>query len=110
MEECHKLIIHNHVDGCNLSTTSASLSTGIEPGHVTIQQFLLHTKTCSDQFWNAEECKYDIAPFPSPTRRAHNCRLQSASYDIDLNLPDQAKIEMEIPRSSGVNSPPNAHT
>ncbi|GJZ27755.1 hypothetical protein Tco_0572402, partial [Tanacetum coccineum] len=26
------------------------------------------------------------------------------------DLKDQAKMEMEIPRSSGVNSPPNAHT
>ncbi|GJS66659.1 hypothetical protein Tco_0681223, partial [Tanacetum coccineum] len=30
--------------------------------------------------------------------------------DSRRRLPDQAKMEMEIPRSSGVNSPPNAHT
>ncbi|GJU23618.1 hypothetical protein Tco_1156960 [Tanacetum coccineum] len=30
--------------------------------------------------------------------------------DPRRRLPDQAKMEMETPRSSGVNSPPNAHT
>ncbi|GJR99691.1 hypothetical protein Tco_0316200 [Tanacetum coccineum] len=34
------------------------------------------------------------------------CRGQSVLTDPE----DQAKMEMETPRSSGVNSPPNAHT
>ncbi|GJV31854.1 hypothetical protein Tco_1392254 [Tanacetum coccineum] len=31
-------------------------------------------------------------------------------YDIEKVDQDQAKMEMETPHSSGVNSPPNAHT
>ncbi|GKC57972.1 hypothetical protein Tco_1085570 [Tanacetum coccineum] len=38
-------------------------------------------------------------------------RIREGDYRSVLTDPeDQVKIEMEIPRSSGVNSPPNAHT
>ncbi|GKB47036.1 hypothetical protein Tco_0897789 [Tanacetum coccineum] len=51
---------------------------------------------------------------------AYRNDLRQDEILLKMNLPDhrsvltdpedQAKMEMEIPRSSGVNSPPNAHT
>ncbi|GJR24301.1 hypothetical protein Tco_0972828 [Tanacetum coccineum] len=36
--------------------------------------------------------------------------IKQAAWSVLTDPEDQAKIEMESPRSSGVNSPPNAHT
>ncbi|GKD57495.1 hypothetical protein Tco_1290882 [Tanacetum coccineum] len=80
MEECHKLLTDQVDDAILRYNVSKPLPLGGEPGHVTIQPDFFFNKDLSllkmkaayypdvrleqlmpDQFWIAEECKYDIA-------------------------------------------------
>ncbi|GJX65405.1 hypothetical protein Tco_0299748 [Tanacetum coccineum] len=79
-----------------------------------------HVQMCSTSCWK-DISKRSLEVLVGARKTETDKRLlQRTEIPLKRNLPDhrsvltdsedQAKMEMEIPRSSGVNSPPNAHT
>ncbi|GKF40057.1 hypothetical protein Tco_0120118, partial [Tanacetum coccineum] len=65
----------------------------------------LGTKPQFDESKRSEEINMNVV-----TRSNGQSHIRPQALLLTVLLQDQAKIEMETPRSNRVNSPPNAHT
>ncbi|GJR04291.1 hypothetical protein Tco_0527275 [Tanacetum coccineum] len=94
------------------------------PSHYPRRRFTLIVDCCFRDVPIQRTCKYGdldgCTSYDQDTILGNLVKEEKKKILLKMNLPDhrsvltdqedQAKMEMEAPRSSGVNSPPNAHT